>query len=196
MVERHGGSQLGRGAVGAQLVGHRVEAVEDLAEADGELRLDCLQAARHGPVADPADLVHEALEEHRVAGLVDLLGGEEVLLLLQGGGVDVGGEVVGDGVLAPEEQAVVPQRGLTLELGEVLPPLAGVLGEVELGGPPVAALPAGVEVLVGDRVDGQARRRGRVGEVVALANCPPPACSKAVRRMDNERYRNSVRSVK
>ena len=48
-------------------------------------------------------------------------------------GVDVGGEVVRDGVLAPEEQAVVPQRRLALELGEVLAPLARVLGEVELG---------------------------------------------------------------
>ena len=113
----------------------------------------------HRAVADAADLLHEALEEDRVAGLVDLLGGEEVLLLLQRRGVDVGGEVVGDRVLAPEEQAVVPQRRLALELGEVLAPLARVLGEVELGGRPVAALPARVQVLVGDRVGGQARRR-------------------------------------
>ena len=70
----------------------------------------------HGAVADAADLLHEALEEDRVAGLVDLLGGQEVLLLLQRGSVDVGGEVVGDRVLAPEEQAVVPHRRLALEL--------------------------------------------------------------------------------
>jgi len=32
--------------------------------------------------------VHEAVEEHRMARLVDLLGGEEVLLLLARRGVD------------------------------------------------------------------------------------------------------------
>src|ERR1700733_9545699 len=63
---------------------------------------------------------------------------------------DVRGEVVRDGVLAPEEQAVVPQRRLALELGEVLAPLSRVLGEVELCRPPVAALPARVQVGVGD----------------------------------------------
>ena len=102
-----------------------------------------------------------------MARLVDLLGGEEVLLLLQRRGVDVGGEVVGDGVLAPEEQAVVPQRRLALELGEVLAPLARVLGEVELRRAPVAALPARVQVLVGDRVGRQARRG-----VAAMASVP------------------------
>jgi hypothetical protein len=71
-----------------------------------------------------------------VAGLVDLLGGQEVLLLLARGRVDVRREVVGDRVLAPEEQAVVPDRGGPLELAEVLAPLARVLGEVELGGRP------------------------------------------------------------
>jgi hypothetical protein len=162
VVERHGGGQLGGRAVGAQLVGHRVQAVEDLAEAGGQLRLDRAQAAGHGAVADPAHLLHEALEEDSVAGLVDLLGGEEILLLHQWRRVDVGGEVVRYGVLAPEEQAVVPQRGLALELGEVLAPLAGVLGEVELGGAPVPALPARVEIRVGD---GVSRQAGHVGGV-------------------------------
>ena len=72
--------------------------------------------------------MHEALEEDGVARLVDLLGGEEVLLLLARRGVDERREVVGDGVLAPEEQRVVPQRGLALVRAEDLLPLAPVLG--------------------------------------------------------------------
>src|ERR1019366_3290060 len=118
------------------------ETVEDLAKARCELGLDRGEATGHRAVADPADLLHEALEEDGVARLVDLLGGQEVLLLLAWRGVDVRREVVGDRVLPPEEQAVVPQRRLALELGEVLAPLARILGEVQLGRTPVAALPA------------------------------------------------------
>src|SRR5580698_7452724 len=91
-----------------------------------------------------------------MARLVHLLCREEVLLLLARRRVDVGREVVGDGVLAPEEQGVIPERGLALELGEALLPLLGVLCEVQLGGAPVAALPARVQILVGDAVDRQA----------------------------------------
>ena len=69
------------------------------------------------PIAD--DLAHEAREQHRVARLVDLLGREEVLLLLARRGVDVGREVVGDRVLAVEEHRVGPQRAAALDLGEV-----------------------------------------------------------------------------
>ena len=74
------------------------------------------QRAGDRAVAALDDLVHEAVEEDGVARLVDLLGGEEVLLLLARGGVDERREVVGDGVLAVEEHRVVPQRGLALEL--------------------------------------------------------------------------------
>ncbi len=45
VVERDRRGELGRRAVGAQLVGHPVEAVEDLAKAGRQLRLDRLQAA-------------------------------------------------------------------------------------------------------------------------------------------------------
>ena len=45
VVERHRGGELGGRVVGAQLVGHAVEAIEDLAEAGGQLGLDRLQAA-------------------------------------------------------------------------------------------------------------------------------------------------------
>ena len=105
---------------------------------------------RDRPVADADDLLHEALEEDRVAGLVDLLGGEEVLLLLARRGVDERREVVGHRVLADEEHRVVPQRGAALVLGHHLVPLAAVLGEVDLHRAPVAALPARVEIGVGD----------------------------------------------
>src|SRR5437588_410678 len=44
VVERHRGRQLAAGAVGAQLIGHRVETVEDPAEAHCQLRLDRLKA--------------------------------------------------------------------------------------------------------------------------------------------------------
>src|SRR2546427_12306779 len=99
-----------------------------------------------------------------MARLVYLLGGEEVLLLLARRRVDVGREVVCDRVLAPKEQAVVPQRRLALELGEVLAPLAGVLAEVKLGGAPVAALPAGIEIRVADRVGRQAAQVRLAGD--------------------------------
>ena len=84
---------------------------------------DGLQAAGDRPVADADDLLHEALEEDRVARLVHLLGGEEVLLLLARGGVDERGEVVGHRVLADEEHRVVPERGAPLVLCERLVPL-------------------------------------------------------------------------
>ena len=73
--------------------------------------------------ADAHDLLHEAVEEDRVTRLVHLLGRQEVLLLLERSGVDVRGEPVGDGVLAPEEERVVPDRGLALEVREVGLPL-------------------------------------------------------------------------
>ena len=127
VVERHRLGELRPRAVAAQLAGVAVEQLERLHEAPGQLRPDRLQPARHRAVADAGDLVHEALEEDRVARLVDLLGGEEVLLLLARGGVDERRQVVRDRVLAPEEQRVVPQRGAALEVGEALLPLAPVL---------------------------------------------------------------------
>ena len=108
------------------------------------------------PSPRPDDLVHEALEEDRVARLVDLLGGQEVLLLLARRGVDERRQVVGDRVLAVEEHRVVPQRGAALVLGQHLMPLAPVLGEVDLRRAPVAALPARVEIGVGDLCAGAA----------------------------------------
>jgi hypothetical protein len=51
-----------------------------------------------------------------------------------------------------EEQRVHPQGGTALLGGEPLVPVLAVAGEVDLGRPPVAALPARVEVVVADRV--------------------------------------------
>ena len=94
--------ELRQRAVAAQLVGHLVEPVEHLPVAPAEV-LFC-EGERGGDVVAGADhLAEEAVEEDGVAGLVDLLGGEEVLLFFLGRRVDVGGEVVGDGVLAEEE---------------------------------------------------------------------------------------------
>src|SRR5882724_5082530 len=93
------------------------------------------------------------MEEDRVARLVNLLAGEEVLLLLLRRRVDVGGEVVGDRVLAVEEHRVDPERRFALDLAERLPTLA-ILAEVEVVGGPVAVLPALVKVLVADVAGG------------------------------------------
>ena len=106
VVHRHRPRQRDGAAVAPQLAGDLVQQREGLAEAPGQLGLDGLQRAGDRAVAAPDDLVHEALEEDRVARLVDLLGAEEVLLLLARGGVDERREVVGDRVLAVEEHRV------------------------------------------------------------------------------------------
>ncbi len=152
VVERDRRGEVRAGRPAAQLRAHRLEPPEHLLEAPGEPRLDRGEPRADVGAADAGDLVHEAAEEDRVARLVHLLGGEEVLLLLERRGVDVGREAVGHRVLAPEEERVVPEGGLALEVREDLLPLAGVLREVDLGGAPVAALPARVQILVADRV--------------------------------------------
>jgi hypothetical protein len=131
-----------------QLVHHPLQPSEDVAVAPAELRQGGLETGGNVPL-DPDDLVEEAVEEDCVAGLIDLLGREEVLLLLLGSSFDVGGEAVGDRILAVEEHRVDPHGGLPLNLRERLPALL-VLGEVELGRLPVPLLPAAVEVVVRD----------------------------------------------
>ena len=86
-----------------------------------------------------------------MADLVDLLGGEEVLLLLGRGGGHVGGEGVSDPVLAVEEHRVDPHRRAALDVAERSPSLL-ILGEVDVVGAPVPLLPTVVQVLVGDTV--------------------------------------------
>ena len=180
VVERDRLAELGQRAVAAQLVGHPVEPVEDLAVAPVELRLGVGEPGGD-PVAGADHLAEEAREEDRMARLVDLLRGEEVLLLLERRGVDVGREVVGDRVLAVEEHRVGPQRAAALDLAQPRPALA-VLGEVELIGAPVALLPAPVEVRVGDRLHAlrsrpvaALRRRVLCAAVVPISNLLRPA---------------------
>src|ERR687896_959848 len=158
VIERDRRRQVGARGLAAQPRAHRSGATEPLGKPPREVRLDG-GGARAGVVAaDARHLVHEAAEEHGVARLVHLLRGQEVLLLLERRRVDAGREAVGHGVLTPEEERVVPQGGLALEISELLAPLTGVLAEVDLGGAPVAPLPARVQVLVGDPVGGRANR--------------------------------------
>jgi hypothetical protein len=148
VVERDRLGELRQGAVLAQLLRHPVEAVEDAPVSPAQLRQGVGESGGDR-VAGADHLLEEAVEKDRMARLVHLLGGEEVLLFFRRGGVDVGGEVVGDRVLAVEEHRVDPEAGALLHLVERLP--AGpVRGEVERRGAPVALLPAPVEVLVGD----------------------------------------------
>ena len=142
---------FGHRAVLAQFLGHHVEAVEDAAVAPVQLRQGGGEGLLDRVAADPDHLLEEAVEEDRVADLVDLLGGEEVGHLLGRGGGDVGGEGVGDPVLAVIEHRVDPHRRAPLDVAQRLP-AGAVLGEVEVVGAPVALLPAVVEVLVGDVV--------------------------------------------
>src|SRR5581483_11918953 len=152
------------------------------------------------------DLLEEAVEEDGVARLVHLLGGEEILLLLARGRLDVGREVVGDRVLAVEEHRVGPERRAPLDVGERLPALA-VLGEVERGGAPVRLLPALVEVLVADRLDAHARSianrpRRRAKPVRARTPCagdaarPRPAGHRRARHLQARRRRATRRSAR
>jgi hypothetical protein len=177
VVHRDRGGQVGQRLVPAQVVGDAVEAFERLAEAPGQLTLGGFQGAADVGVAALHDLAHEAREEDRVSCLVDLLRGQEVLLLLLRRGVDVGREVVGDGVFAVEEQGVVPERGPALKIGPLVVPLVAVLREVDLGRAPVALLPALVQVLVRDPVNGGRRR----GHVAPLASCCCPGLRLRVR---------------
>src|SRR4029079_10017970 len=163
VVERHRRGEHARRPVPAQLAGHPVEAREDLAVDPGQLGPRRGEHPGDGAVAATDDLVQEALEEDAVAGLVGLLGGEEVLLLLARRGVDVGREVVGDRVLAVEEERVEPERAAALLGREPLLPVDAVARQVDLLLTPVAALPARVEVVVGDGVRRWRRGGGAPG---------------------------------
>jgi hypothetical protein len=107
--------------------------------------------------------VHEALEEDGVARLVDLLGREELLVLLERRGVDVRAQAVGDRVLAVEEERVEPQRPAPLLGGHALVPVDPVPGQVDLRRAPVPALPPRVQVGVRDLLGRWGDRHGRHG---------------------------------
>src|SRR5207253_7446178 len=124
---------------------------EDAAIAPVQLRQGRGERLLDRVAADTDHLLEEAVEEDRVPDLVDLLGRQEVGHLLGRGGGDVGGERVGNTVLAVIEHRVDPHRRAALDVGQRLP-AGAVLGEVEVVGAPVALLPAVIEVLVGDVV--------------------------------------------
>ena len=96
-----------------------------------------------------------------MAGLVDLLRGQEILLLLGRRRVDIGREVFGHGVLAVEEHGELPAHAAALEVGQALPALR-VAQEVDLAHAPVALLPARVEVLVGNVGGADGGGQGRI----------------------------------
>jgi hypothetical protein len=151
VVQGDGLRQLRLGAIPPELRRHAVQAREHLAEAPRQPPGGLLER-RRDRVAGGHHLTHEATEQHGVTCLINLLRGEKVLLLLAGGGVDVGGEVVGDRVLAMEEHRVRPQRAAPLDVRERPAPLLAVGAEVDLGSPPVALFPPAIEILVRDLI--------------------------------------------
>jgi hypothetical protein len=152
VVEGDRAGEVGQRAVPAQVRRHPVEAVEDVSVPPIELRLG-VGERRGDRIAGADHLPEEAVKEHRVARLVDLLRGQEVLLLGGRRRVDVRGEVVGDRVLAVEEHRVDPERGPALDLAERVPSVA-VAAQVDRARAPVSLLPAGVEVVVAERIRG------------------------------------------
>jgi hypothetical protein len=157
VIKRDRLRQLRPRVVAPELVGHPVQPLEHLPEAPRQSRPGRVQG---GPDigARARDLAHEPREQHGVPRLVDVLGGEEVLLLFARGRVNERRQVVGYRVLAVEEQGVRPQRAPALDLGELLLPLVTIKREVDLGGAPVALLPAGIQVGVRNLVGGDRRR--------------------------------------
>ena len=83
VVERHRLGVLRQRAVGPEFVGHAVQSVEHPAVAPAELRQGRLER-RGDVVSGPEHFFEEPVEVDRVAGLVDLLRGQEVGLLLVG----------------------------------------------------------------------------------------------------------------
>ena len=100
-----------------------------------------------------ADLVVEAVEEAHVAGLVGDLGAEEDAHLLRRRGAHHRAELLGHPLLADEERAEPVHALEALVLGDPLVPVDPVLGEVDVLGGPLLALPEVVELLVVEEVD-------------------------------------------
>ena len=104
VVERDRPRKLMRRLVGAKRHTHIFKPLEDHLVPPAELAGGGVHAAGNASVAEADDFVHEAVEEDAVARFVNLLRGDEVLLLLKRSGVDVGREAVGDCILAVEEE--------------------------------------------------------------------------------------------
>ena len=116
-----------------------LERVEPLAEVVGAL--------------EDADLAEEAVEEADVASLVGDLRAEEDPLRLGRRGPHDRAELVGDLLLADEEAGEPVHPLEALLLGDPLVPVDPVLGEVEVLGRPLLALPEVIELAVVEELD-------------------------------------------
>src|SRR5581483_5224715 len=126
VVERDRLRELGPGPVAAKLGGYPVKRSEYMPKSPGQVLIGSRQSGGVGARVHVGNLSHETGEQDRVPCFIGLLGGQEILLLLLGRGVDEGREVVGYGVLAVEEHRVGPEGGAPLELVEVALPLLSV----------------------------------------------------------------------
>ena len=114
-----------------------------------------VEALLEGPVV-LQDLLPEVVEVLGVAGLVDLLGREERLLVLVVVGHDEARELRRHALL-PDEEARQAPCDLVAHDGVHRLPVAAVLGEVDLVGAPVLALPQPVELAGRHERDGRER---------------------------------------
>ena len=121
--------------------------VEHLDEGRVEVVPRALQAILEGPI-ETEHLLVEAVEVLRVAGLIDLLGGQERLFALALVGHHQARELGRDTLLADEERRQVPRQPRA-QLGVHPLPVAHVLREVDRVGLPVLALPQLVQLLGG-----------------------------------------------
>src|SRR6185503_17003563 len=120
--------------------------IEQLDERVAHVAARQLEPAGDGRVAVSRHLAIPTVEELHVPRLVDLLRGEERLLLLILVGHDEPGELRRYALLADEERREPPQAFLAIGLGE-LRPVVRVLAQVDLLRGPLLALPELVELL-------------------------------------------------
>ncbi len=119
-------------------------AVEQLEVGVAQIRARAREAILELPV-EVEHLLVEAVEVLGVAGLVDLLGEQERLLVLVLGRQHEARELVGDALLADEERRQPVHHLLALVLVQRLP-VAPIGVEVDLVRRPVLALPQPVEL--------------------------------------------------
>ena len=83
-------------------------------------------------------------------GLVHHLGRKEDRLLVIRRRIQHRRKGAGHGLLAHQEHGVVPQRRLTLAVGQAVLPVLLVDAEIDTGGAPIVLFPQPVETVVGD----------------------------------------------
>jgi hypothetical protein len=143
-----------------EVIGGRREpvhaALEQVVEQLVELGVEVLARLRETPVQvvglEDADLAIEAIEERDVPSLVGDLGAQEHAHVLVGAGAHHRSQLRSDALLADEEGAQ-PVHPLVALLGvHALVPVDAVLGEVDVLGGPLLALPQLVELPVGQQL--------------------------------------------